>query len=129
MQNLHYDSKDSESRLKIDVRIAFTLDSRGNGVTGVRFRVSFGAYTSLETLCGGFRMGELGYLSINFNTHSPCFSVPAVKPKSVQVDFALSILDEEEVDDFVVGVDDWLLTAELLSASFTRNSFELILHL
>ena len=42
MQNLHYDSKDSESRLKIDVRIAFTLDSRGNGVTGVRFSVSHG---------------------------------------------------------------------------------------
>ena len=42
MQNLHYDSKDSESRLKIDVRIAFTLDSRGNGATsGVRVLCCF----------------------------------------------------------------------------------------
>ena len=36
MQNLHYDSKDSESRLKIDVRVECKLDSRGDGVTGVR---------------------------------------------------------------------------------------------
>ena len=40
MQNLHYDSKDSESRLKIDVRIAFTLDSRGDRVTGLRIFVT-----------------------------------------------------------------------------------------
>ena len=40
MQNLHYDSKDSEPRLKIDVRIACTLDSRGDVVTGIRFSVT-----------------------------------------------------------------------------------------
>ena len=36
-------------------------------------------------------------LSIIFNTHSPCFSVPAVKPSSVHVDLALSSLDSEVV--------------------------------
>ena len=48
-------------------------------------------------------MVGLYQLSINFNTHSPNFSVPTVKPMSLQVDFALSILDEVEdstVDEF-----------------------------
>ena len=40
MQNLHYVLKDSESRLKINVRIACTLGSRGDVVTGVRFSVT-----------------------------------------------------------------------------------------
>ena len=40
MQNLHYGSKDSEPRLKIDVRVEFRLGSRGDVVTGVRFSVT-----------------------------------------------------------------------------------------
>ena len=36
MQNLHYEFKDSELRLKIDVRIACAMDSRGDEVTGVQ---------------------------------------------------------------------------------------------
>ena len=36
MQNLHYNFKDNEARLKIDMRIAFTLDNRGDEVTGVQ---------------------------------------------------------------------------------------------
>ena len=40
MQKLHYDSKDSEPRLKLDVRVECTLDSRGDEVTGVRFSVT-----------------------------------------------------------------------------------------
>ena len=40
MQNLHYNFKGSEPRLKIDVRIACTLDSRGNEVTGLRIFVT-----------------------------------------------------------------------------------------
>ena len=48
----------------------------------------------------------LGYLSIIFNTHSPCFSVPRVKPSSVQVDFALSSLVEDLGDAGVEGLID-----------------------
>ena len=35
MQILHYNFKDSEPRLKIDVRIACKLDSRADEVTGL----------------------------------------------------------------------------------------------
>ena len=45
------------------------------------------------------------YLSIIFNTHSPCFSVPAVNPSSVQVDLALSSLDGDEVEEDGDGED------------------------
>ena len=55
----------------------------------------------------------LAYLSIIFNTHSPNFSVPAVKPMSLQKAFDLSAFDRDEVvlevDD---DVDDWLLASE-----------------
>mgnify|MGYP003325891296 FL=1 len=40
MQKLHYASKDSEPRLKIDVRVECKLGSRGDVVTGVRFSVT-----------------------------------------------------------------------------------------
>ena len=47
----------------------------------------------------------VGYLSIIFNTHSPNFSVPAVKPMSLHADLAFSNLDEDvtgiEVEDAV----------------------------
>ena len=71
----------------------------------------------------------LAYLSIIFNTHSPNFSVPAVKPMSLQKALALSAFDGVEVvlevDDCVV---DWLLTSETpqlkprLLASLTYDS-------
>ena len=43
-------------------------------------------------------------LSIIFNTHSPCLSVTAVKPSSVQVNLALSSLDEDLAGIEVEGV-------------------------
>ena len=58
-------------------------------------------------------LGWVSYLSIIFNTHSPNFSVPAVKPISLQKAFDLSAFDGVEVvlevDDCVVG---WLLASE-----------------
>ena len=55
----------------------------------------------------------LAYLSIIFNTHSPNFSVPAVKPMSLQKALALSAFDGVEL---VLEVDDcdvdWLLASE-----------------
>ena len=40
MQILHCNFKDREPRLKIDARIACTLDSRGDAVTGLRIFVT-----------------------------------------------------------------------------------------
>ena len=54
----------------------------------------------------------LAYLSIIFNTHSPCFSVPSVKPNSVHVDLALSSLEVVVVDGTIDG--ETLLDDEML---------------
>ena len=42
MQNLHYASKGSEPRLKLDITVECRLGSRGGVVTGVRLSVSHG---------------------------------------------------------------------------------------